>query len=87
LLNGDDDLDVGVFQTVTASRWRQILGYKKSVFVDEGLKIPNLGRAVRLLVDSRPEIQVICTATVSTISPDNYDEFCAPWEEPQYPGN
>ena len=65
MLNGDDDLDVGVFQTVTASRWAQILGNKKSVFIDEGQKIPNLGRAVKLLVDSLPDIQVIVTGSSS----------------------
>lgn len=64
-LNGDDDQDVGVFQTVTASRWTQILGNKKSVFIDEGQKIPNLGRAIKLLIDSRPEIQVIVTGSSS----------------------
>ena len=65
MLNGDDDQDVGVFQTVTASRWAQILGNKKSVFIDEGQKIPNLGRAVKLLVDSLPDIQVIVTGSSS----------------------
>ncbi len=74
MLNGDDDLDVGVFQTVTANRWVQILGNKKSVFVDEGQKIPNLGRAVKLLVDSRPEIQVIVTGSSSFALANSMEE-------------
>ena len=35
-LNGDDDLDVHYFDTVTASRWTQLMGEKKVVFIDEG---------------------------------------------------
>ena len=64
-LNGDDDQDVNIFQTVTASRWAQILGNKKAIFIDEGQKIQNLGRAVKLLIDSQPDIQVIITGSSS----------------------
>ena len=51
VLNGDDDLDVRYFDTVTTNRWTQLMGARKVVFVDEGQKIQNLGRAVKLLVD------------------------------------
>lgn len=64
-LNGDDDLDAALFETVTMSRWQQILGSKKFVFIDEGQKIKNIGRGVKLLVDSRPDIQVIVTGSSS----------------------
>lgn len=74
LLNGDDDQDVGVFQTVTASRWTQILGNKKSVFIDEGQKIPNLGRAIKLLIDSRSDIQVIVTGSSSFALANSMEE-------------
>lgn len=74
LLNGDDDQDVGVFQTVTASRWMQILGNKKSVFIDEGQKIPNLGRAIKLLIDSRSDIQVIVTGSSSFALANSMEE-------------
>lgn len=74
LLNGDDDQDVGVFQTVTASRWTQILGNKKSVFIDEGQKIPNLGRAIKLLIDSRTDIQVIVTGSSSFALANSMEE-------------
>lgn len=74
LLNGDDDQDVNIFQTVTASRWAQILGNKKSVFIDEGQKIPNLGRAVKLLIDSHPEIQVIITGSSSFALANSMEE-------------
>ncbi|MBR7154993.1 MAG: ATP-binding protein [Paludibacteraceae bacterium] len=64
-LNGDDDLDVHYFDTVTASRWTQLMGEKKVVFIDEGQKIQNLGRAVKLLVDSRDDVQVVITGSSS----------------------
>ncbi len=65
LLNGDDDMDASLFETVTVSRWNQILGNKKSIFIDEGQKINNLGKAVKLLVDSRDDIQVFITGSSS----------------------
>ena len=65
MLNGDDDLDVRLFDTVTMSRWNQILGNKKSVFIDEGQKIKKLGQSVKLLIDNRPEIQVLITGSSS----------------------
>ncbi len=65
LLNGDDDLDVHYFDTVTASRWTQLMGEKKVVFIDEGQKIQNLRRAVKLLVDSRDDVQVVITGSSS----------------------
>lgn len=64
-LNGDDDLDQGLFDTVTQSRWTQILGDKKCVVVDEAQKIRNMGRSVKLLVDARPDVQVIVTGSSS----------------------
>ena len=64
-LTGDDDSDSFLFETVTLSRWTQILGGKKCVFIDEGQKIKNLGRSIKLLVDSRDDIQVIVTGSSS----------------------
>lgn len=65
LLNGDNDTDASLFEIVTTARWNQILGNKKTVFIDEGQKIRNLGRAVKLLVDSRDDIQVFVTGSSS----------------------
>jgi len=73
-LNGDDDLDVKIFDTVTKSRWDQILGNKKSVFIDEGQRIPNLGKSVKLLIDSRPDIQVLITGSSSFDLASNMEE-------------
>lgn len=74
LLNGDDDLDVHYFDTVTASRWTQLMGEKKVVFIDEGQKIQNLGRAVKLLVDSRDDVQVVITGSSSFTLANSVEE-------------
>lgn len=73
-LNGDDDLDVHYFDTVTASRWTQLMGEKKVVFIDEGQKIRNLGRAVKLLVDSRDDVQVVITGSSSFTLANSVEE-------------
>ncbi len=73
-LNGDDDLDVHYFDTVTASRWTQLMGEKKVVFIDEGQKIQNLGRAVKLLVDSRDDVQVVITGSSSFTLANSVEE-------------
>lgn len=64
-LTGDDDTTQSLFETVTISRWTQILGSKKCVFIDEGHKIKNLGRSIKLLIDSRKDVQVIVTGSSS----------------------
>jgi len=74
LLNGDDDLDVRLFNTVTMSRWDQILENKKSIFIDEGQRIKNLGKSVKLLIDSRPDIQVLITGSSSFDLASNMEE-------------
>ena len=64
-LTGDDDDDKALFEKVTLSRWTQILGNRKSVFIDEGQKIPNLSRSVKLLIDNRDDVLVIITGSSS----------------------
>ncbi len=64
-LTGDDDDDKALFEKVTLSRWTQILGSRKSVFIDEGQKIENLSRSVKLLVDNRDDVLVIITGSSS----------------------
>ena len=64
-LTGDDDDDKAVFEKVTLARWTQILGSRKSIFIDEGQKIPNLSRSVKLLLDNRDDVLVIITGSSS----------------------
>ncbi len=64
-LTGDDDDDRAIFEKVTISCWTQILGSRKSVFIDEGQKIPNLSRSVKLLLDNRDDVLIIITLSSS----------------------
>lgn len=64
-LTGDDDDDRAIFEKVTISCWTQILGSRKSVFIDEGQKIPNLSRSVKLLMDNRDDVLIIITLSSS----------------------
>ncbi len=64
-LTGDDDDDKALFEKVTLSRWTQILGSRKCVFIDEGQKIENLSRSIKLLVDNRDDVLVIVTGSSS----------------------
>ncbi len=64
-LTGDDDCDKALFEKVTLSRWTEILGSRKSVFIDEGQKIDNLSRSVKLLLDNRDDVLVIITGSSS----------------------
>ncbi|MCK9523595.1 MAG: ATP-binding protein [Proteobacteria bacterium] len=64
-LNGDDDSDQALFQTVSASSWRQLLGHRKVVVIDEAQVIPRVGQAVKLLVDQFPHVQAILTGSSS----------------------
>ncbi|MDY0304602.1 MAG: ATP-binding protein, partial [Sphaerochaeta sp.] len=64
-LNGDNDFDVALFERVTPSIWNQVLGNKRAVFIDEAQRIPNIGRAVKLLIDHRHDVQVFISGSSS----------------------
>lgn len=64
-LSGDDDFDVQLFETVRYQVWDQILGNKKTVFIDGAQRIPNIGRSVKLLLDNRQDVQVFITGSSS----------------------
>lgn len=64
-LSGDDDEDVRIFSTVTKSVWPQILGPYKLLIIDEAQRIPDIGRAVKILIDFFPDVQVILTGSSS----------------------
>ena len=64
-LNGDDDLDREVLSSSSLQRWDQVLGLKRSIFIDEAQRIPHIGRSVKLLLDHRSDVQVILTGSSS----------------------
>ena len=64
-LSGDDDADTALFSSIGKSLWMQIMGNHRIVVIDEAQKIPDIGRAVKILVDSFPGIQAILTGSSS----------------------
>jgi uncharacterized protein len=64
-LNGDDDTDRSLFDTVSQSTWRQILENRKILVIDEAQFIPRVGVATKLLVDHFPDVQPILTGSSS----------------------
>lgn len=74
-LNGDDDADRALFDTVSVTNWRQILGDNRVVVIDEAQMVPRVGVATKLLVDNFPDVQVILTGSSSF-------QLANPTEEP-----
>ena len=64
-LNGDDDADRALFDTVSVTNWRQMLGNNRVMVIDEAQMIPRVGIATKLLVDNFPDVQVILTGSSS----------------------
>jgi predicted AAA+ superfamily ATPase len=60
-LNGDE-LDVQqLFDTLSATRMKALIGTKKILILDEAQRILNIGLRLKLLTDTLPELQVIAT--------------------------
>ena len=64
-LTGDSSDTRDELSRVTVARWKMILGRKKILVLDEAQRIPDVGLALKLLIDQMPEIQVIATGSSS----------------------
>lgn len=64
-MNGDEPDIQDLFQNITSTRIRTILGNKKILVVDEAQRIPNIGLRLKLITDQIPEVQVIATGSSS----------------------
>lgn len=73
-LNGDDDQDIEILSSITKERWNLILGSSKLLFIDEGQRFKDIGRAIKLLHDYRSDIQVILTGSSSFSLKENSEE-------------
>jgi uncharacterized protein len=65
LLNGDEADVRDLLSGITSSKWKNIIGRKKIVFIDEAQRIENIGVAIKLITDQLPNIQVIATGSSS----------------------
>jgi len=64
-MNGDEPDIQDLFQDMTSTRIKTILGNKKTLAIDEAQRIPNIGLRLKLITDQIPEVQVIATGSSS----------------------
>lgn len=64
-MNGDEPDIQDLFQDMTSTRIKTILGNKKILAIDEAQRIPNIGLRLKLITDQIPEVQVIATGSSS----------------------
>lgn len=64
-MNGDEPDIQDLFQDMTSTRIKTILGNKKILAIDEAQRIPNIGLRLKLITDQIPKVQVIATGSSS----------------------
>lgn len=64
-LNGDETDVQSLFENISASRLKAILGDKRIVVIDEAQRIRDIGLRLKLITDQIPEVQVIATGSSS----------------------
>lgn len=64
-INGDEADIYPLFKKPTSTQLKAVIGESKVLVVDEAHQIPNIGRALKLIVDTFPEIQVLATGSSS----------------------
>ncbi len=62
-MNGDEIDIQNLFSTISADRFRAIIGQKKIIIIDEAQRINNIGLRLKLITDSIPEVQLIATGS------------------------
>jgi hypothetical protein len=62
-LNGDEPDARDLFQHTTSTRLKTMIGRHKILFIDEAQRIPDIGLALKICVDTLDGIQVIATGS------------------------
>lgn len=65
LLNGEDIEVQEVFQRRTIANYKNLIGDVKILAIDEAQAIPGIGPALKLMIDSNPELTIIATGSSS----------------------
>lgn len=65
LLNGEDFNTALLLSKRSAENYRQIIGSKEYLFIDEAQKIPDIGTILKLMVDELPELKILATGSSS----------------------
>ena len=63
LLNGDDITTIQAFETRSVESLKKIVGDIKLLIIDEAQEIPDIGKKLKLMVDSIPDIKIIVSGS------------------------
>lgn len=63
LFEGDDFTTLNLFQLRTIENFKTMIGTNELVVIDEAQQIPEIGKALKLIVDHIPGIQVLITGS------------------------
>jgi len=63
LLNGEDFNTSILLSTRSVENYRQLLGSRKYLFIDEAQKIPEIGSILKLMVDELPGLRIAVTGS------------------------
>ncbi|MCB9294478.1 MAG: ATP-binding protein [Lewinellaceae bacterium] len=71
LLNGEDFSVVEILERRSAKHYKNVLGGKKTLLIDEAQKIPEIGKVLKLMVDEIEGIKILVTGS-SAFDIDKY---------------
>lgn len=64
-LNGDEPDVRLIFEDITSTRLKAIIGARRVVVIDEAQRIRNIGLVMKLITDNMPDVQLIATGSSS----------------------
>lgn len=72
--NGDEPDVRALFENITSTRLKTIIGQRSVVVIDEAQRISNIGLCMKLITDNLPEVQLIATGSSSFDLANNIQE-------------
>ncbi|MCL2434892.1 MAG: ATP-binding protein [Lentimicrobiaceae bacterium] len=62
-LNCDEPETLQILTNVSSTEWKNIIGSKKIILIDEAQRVENIGITLKLMIDNIPGIQLIATGS------------------------
>ncbi len=86
-LNGDESDVRDIFDNITSTRLKAIIGSKKVVVIDEAQRIEDIGLKLKLITDNIPDVQLVATGSSSFDLANKVNEPLTgrKWEYKMYP--
>ena len=73
-MSGDDDDVRALFENMTSTRLKALIGDHQVVIIDEAQRINNIGIRLKLITDQMPEVQLLATGSSSFELADRINE-------------